>query len=58
MEIVFRTKDESNRIHEEEFLNLIPTDRFYSFLALMIKLKKYSNSSDTKKDNLQIIIHA
>ena len=58
MEIAFRTKEESNRIQEEEFLKLSPTERFYSFIALMDNLKKFNTSKDTKNDNLQILIHA
>ncbi len=46
MEIFFRTKEESNRIQEEEFLKLAPQDRFYSFLALMNKLKIFINTAE------------
>ncbi len=46
MEIFFRTKEESNRTQEEEFLKLAPQDRFYSFLALMNKLKIFINSAE------------
>ena len=50
MEIFFRTKEESNLIQEEEFLKLAPKERFYSFLALMNKLKIFINTAD---DNIR-----
>jgi len=50
MEIFFRTKEESNLIQEEEFLKLAPKERFYSFLALMNKLKIFINTED---DNIR-----
>lgn len=34
MEMLFLTKDESNKLREEEFLALSPSERFYSFLEL------------------------
>ncbi len=49
MEIFFRSKEESNLIQEEEFLKLAPQDRFYSFLALMDKLKIFINTAGDNK---------
>jgi hypothetical protein len=59
MEVNFRTKEESNKIQQEEFLKLSPVERYYAFLDLMwslrhlpIKDKKY------KSDNFQIVIES
>lgn len=57
MKVFFRTKEESNRVQEEEFLKLAPQERFYSFLALMNKLKTFKPSSGSKNNNFKIIIN-
>ena len=57
MKVFFRTKEESNKLQEEEFLKLAPVDRFYLFLALMNKLKISKSSPDLKNNNFKIIIH-
>ncbi|MEM6738333.1 MAG: hypothetical protein AAF620_19920 [Bacteroidota bacterium] len=55
MIVEFRTKDQSNKIQEEDFLSLSPADRIYFFLNLMMKSKKLPSKDDpTKKDNFII----
>jgi len=58
MELHFQTKEESNKKQLEVFLNLSKTERFYNFLRLMEKVKRFpvKNKSDYKKDNFVINI--
>lgn len=57
MVINFRTKKESNRLQQEEFLNLSPAERFYAFLALSERLKDFpTNAPEEKSDNFTIVI--
>ena len=57
MEVHFRSKEESNKIQQEEFLKLSPAARIYAFLDLMYKMRKYPTLSKTKKnDNFLIVI--
>lgn len=60
MQIHFRTKEESNRAQEEEFLKLSPSERFYAFIKLMHDLRDFpSNSSEEEmkeKENFVIEI--
>jgi hypothetical protein len=60
MEISFQTKEESNRMQEEEFLKLSPAERFYAFLRLSERMKDFPNKTpiERSKDNFQIIIHS
>jgi dsDNA-binding SOS-regulon protein len=61
MEIKFQTKEESNREQREAFLQLKPIDRFYKFLALCEKLKKFPvkspNKIPTENFEIEIKIH-
>jgi hypothetical protein len=41
MEILFQTKDESNKKQLVDFLNLSKTERIYSFLDLILKMKQF-----------------
>lgn len=58
MELHFQTKEESNKKQLELFLKLSKTERFYSFLSLMEKMKRFpiKNKRDYKKDNFIINI--
>jgi len=57
MEIRYLTKEESNKIQRDDFLKLTPVERFFSFLDLMNKLRKYPmNNKITKKKNFLIEI--
>ncbi len=58
MQIHFRTKEESNRIQQEEFLKLTPVDRFYAFLDLMYAMKDFpSREKDMNKGNFVIKLY-
>lgn len=58
MQIHFRTKEESNRIQQEEFLKLDPVDRFYAFLDLMWAMKDFpSKEKDKNKGNFVIKLY-
>lgn len=58
MELHFQTKDESNKKQLEDFLKLSKTERFYSFLRLMEKIKNFpvKNKVISKTDNFIIEI--
>ena len=58
MEIIFQSKEESNRKQEEEFLKLSPMDRFYRFLKLAEASKRLFpfKSKVEKEHNFSIII--
>ncbi len=47
MEIRFLTKEESNKIREQEFLLLSPADRLMGFLALSRKILRDFPSEST-----------
>lgn len=47
MELRYLTKDESNRIREEEFLALIPAERFLAFLELSRRINRIFPSKIT-----------
>lgn len=58
MKIKFQTKDESNAEQEKAFLALTPSERVYSFLAQMERMKDFpTKAKDEKKDNFVIVIH-
>lgn len=46
MEVFFRTKEESKRAQEEEFLALSPNERFYAFLKLCYDLRNFPSKPD------------
>lgn len=61
MEIKFQSKEESNRINREAFLNLPPAKRVRSFIRMMQQMKSFKiKEEDTwkqrKKNNFIIII--
>lgn len=58
MEIRFQTKEESNRLQQEEFLKLSKVERIYSFLRLSERISKFpvKNKVDKNKDNFLIVI--
>lgn len=59
MKISSRTKEESNKEQQEEFLKLSPVERIYSFLNLMERLKDYPTLAAPKnQDNFIIRITA
>jgi hypothetical protein len=47
MEIRYLTKEESNRIREEEFMALTPADRFFAFLELSRRVNQLFPSKTT-----------
>ncbi len=53
MEINFRTKEESNKIQREKFLNLSPSQRIYSFLShvYLFNSSRVSSISSSEKNN-------
>lgn len=61
MKIEFRSKEESNKEQEKEFLALSPAERVQRFFRLMEQLslfeKKKKNEENSKKDNFVIIIN-
>ncbi|MDI6046207.1 hypothetical protein [Flavobacterium yafengii] len=56
MEINFRTKEESNRIQEENFLKLSPVERIYSFLQLIYFFKDFPSQTEDENKNFIIVI--
>lgn len=57
MKVNFRTKEESNKIQQEEFLKLSPVERYYAFLDLMWSLRKLPiKNENVKSGNFQIVI--
>ncbi len=58
MEIRFRTKEESNKQQQEDFLKLSKVERFYSFLRLSERMSKFpiKDKIDKNKDNFLIVI--
>lgn len=57
MNLEFRTKEESNREQEKEFLALSGWERVQRFLELSRKVKRFKTkkkSDDSKKDNFVI----
>lgn len=53
MEVRFLTKEESNRLRQEEFLKLSPAERVMSFFALSRRILKFPTNAttDRKKNN-------
>lgn len=57
MEIIFRTKEESNQCKEDTFLKLSPADRVLVFFDLLYFFKDFpSNAKSDKKNNFIITI--
>ena len=58
MRISYTTKEESNKLREDEFLKLSPVDRFYRFLELMQASKKMFPDKKDRSDSFQIVIQS
>jgi hypothetical protein len=57
MEISFTTKEESNKKRQEEFLKLVPAERFYRFLNLMMSVKRFpTKAKKENSNNFKIVI--
>jgi hypothetical protein len=58
--ITFQSKETSNEEQEKAFLSLMPVERFYRFVELMMLSKSLpqQNPSDSTNDNFQILIKA
>jgi len=58
MTIKFRTKEESNREQEAEFLALTPHERVLRFFELVRQVNRFKTiNQDEKKDNFIIVIN-
>lgn len=60
MKIDYRTKEESNKIQETEFLALTPHERVIHFLRLSEQVSKFktkANREKSEKDNFIIEIN-
>lgn len=56
MEILFQTKDESNKKQLIDFLNLSKIERIYSFLDLILKMKQFPVKNNIENKNANFII--
>jgi len=57
MEIKFQTKEESKAEQEKAFLALTPTERVYSFFAMMQRMNNFpTKAKRDRKDNFVIEI--
>jgi hypothetical protein len=56
MEILFQTKEESNKKQLVDFLNLSKTERIYSFLDLILKVKQFPVNNKIENKNANFII--
>jgi len=56
MEINYRTKEESNRIQQQEFLKLNPAERFYAFLELSYALRNFPVKNKKRKSGNFLIV--
>jgi hypothetical protein len=58
MTIKFRTKEESNREQEKEFLALSPHERVVRFFELIRQVNRFkTDKQDNKKNNFVIVIN-
>lgn len=55
MKVIFRTKEQSSKEQEAEFLKLAPIDRIYAFLNLMDRLKDFPTKAVSKNKNNFVI---
>ncbi len=55
MEITFKTKDESNKLQQDDFLKLSKAERIYRFLELMLIINKYPTKNRNKKNKNFVI---
>lgn len=58
MEILFRSKEESNKTKEENFLKLSPTERVLAFFELQYFFKDFPTNAKTENNNFIIIIQS
>lgn len=59
MKVTFRTKEESNREREAEFLKLSGIERIYAFLNLMERMQDFPTKAEPKnKGNFIIEINS
>lgn len=56
MKMFFRTKEESNKIQEEEFLKLTPSERVLSFISHIYYFKNFPTTKADKHKNFVIVI--
>jgi len=56
MEIRYLTKQESNRLQQEEFLKLSPVERIYAFLDLSYRLKNFPSKPSKNVDPTSFLI--
>lgn len=49
MQIIFQTKEESNKRQFEDFLKLSKSERIYSFICLLMKSKQLPKKGKEKK---------
>ena len=56
MEILFQTKEESNKKQLIDFLNLSKIERIYSFLDLIFKMKQFPVKNKIENKNANFII--
>lgn len=56
MEIRFITKEESNKVRQEEFLKLSPAERVISFFELSRRILKFPSraTNDSKQHNFEL----
>jgi hypothetical protein len=56
MEIRFMTKEESNKLRQEEFLKLSPAERVMSFFELSRRILKFPTraTTDSKQNNFEL----
>jgi hypothetical protein len=55
MKMFFRTKEESNKIQEEDFLKLTPVERVMSFFKLIYFFKDFPSTKIEQNNNFIII---
>ncbi|WP_158727910.1 MULTISPECIES: hypothetical protein [unclassified Flavobacterium] len=56
MKMSFRTKEESNKMQEKEFLKLTPVERVMKFFELIYFFKDFPVTTKEKNNNFIIII--
>ena len=56
MKIFFRTKEESNKIQEDEFLKLTPSERVLRFFSLVCYFKNFPTTATKENKNFIIVI--
>ena len=54
MKLGFNTKEESNKIREEQFLSLTPSQRVLAFFKLTEQINKFPTRAKKSNDNFII----